>query len=424
MSLLLPSFLLLFFLGGGVIWWVISHIRNLLAELQRIASGDYRPVLLKGMSRFFGSAVKNLRIIAETLTRQQSLLAKEEFSLAMILERMTEGVVITGLDLRIRVANEAAMTMFSLHNATSGLLLQEAFRSHELQRIAQHAASTGDVQHGEFTIGLFGRSEHRHLMVTAASLRTSEKKTADGLLLVLHDITRLRELESVRREFVANVSHEFRTPLSIINGYLETIEQKGIGREMLQKSISVMRRHCDRLNRLIEDLLTISRMEEKTVRLETEPVNLEEILRNVIAQMEHKIEERWVRLQLQILNPLPLIEVDLYRMEQAFSNLLANALRHGRSEGGEITISIALQKEEFMISFRDNGPGIPFQDQEHIFERFYRVGGDRARHTGGTGLGLSIVKNVVQVHGGHLMLESKPGGGSTFIIFLPMKKPI
>jgi signal transduction histidine kinase len=165
-------------------------------------------------------------------------------------------------------------------------------------------------------------------------------------------------------------------------------------------------------------------MEEKSVQLETEPANLEEILRNVIAQMEQKIADRGVQLHLQIPLILPLLEVDLYRMEQAFSNLLANALRHGRSEGGEITISMTLQREEFLISFRDNGPGIPFQDQEHIFDRFYRVGGDRARLTGGTGLGLSIVKNVVQVHGGRLVLESKPGAGSTFSIFLPIKRTL
>jgi len=140
----------------------------------------------------------------------------------------------------------------------------------------------------------------------------------------------------------------------------------------------------------------------------------------VIAQMEYEISTRGVTLKLEIQGALPLVEVDAYRLEQAFSNLLANALRHGRSPGGEITIAAALQGLELMVSFRDNGPGIPYNDQEHIFERFYRVGGDRARHTGGTGLGLSIVKHVVQAHGGRIILESKPGAGANFKIFLPV----
>jgi len=199
------------------------------------------------------------------------------------------------------------------------------------------------------------------------------------------------------------------------------MQQKGTSREMMRKSISVMRRHCDRLNRLLDDLLTISRIEEKGVDLEMEPADLGAILKNVVEQMEREIESRGVDLHLSMAPTLPLAKVDIYRLEQAFSNLLANALRHGRTTGGVIEISILVQEQELIVRFRDNGPGIPLQDQEHIFERFYRVGGDRARHTGGTGLGLSIVKNVVQAHRGRIELESKTGTGSTFTIFLPLE---
>jgi len=156
------------------------------------------------------------------------------------------------------------------------------------------------------------------------------------------------------------------------------------------------------------------------VRLEALPADMAPVLKNVVEQMEGEIAALGATLHLELESSLPPVNVDVYRMEQAFSNLLANALRHGRKTGGEITILAKTQGLELMISFRDNGPGIPLADQEHIFERFYRVGGDRARHTGGTGLGLSIVKNVVQAHGGRILLESKPGGGSTFSIFLPV----
>lgn len=421
MDLLLEGFVVLFLMLGWVIlWWVVVPARELLAELKRIASGDYRPVILTGTPIIFRKASANLRVVAETLAGQQALLAEEEFSLSMILGRMTEGVVIVGTDLRIRLMNEAAAALFNLQSQATGLLIQEVFLSHELQGIAQHAVVSGEVQRGEFTTTIPGRRERCHLIVTAAPLQAPEAKTPDGLLLVLHDITRMRELEAVRREFVANVSHEFRTPLSIIKGYLETLEDEKIDKAMFRKAITVMRRHGDRLNDLIEDLLTISRMEEKGVRLEATPSDLLPILKNVIEQMEREISAKGVLLTFEVDGSLPFVEVDAYRMEQAFSNLLANALRHGRSEGGKIEVMASLQGLELMISFRDNGPGIPLADQEHIFERFYRVGGDRARHTGGTGLGLSIVKNVVQAHGGRIVLESKPGAGATFSIFLPV----
>jgi two-component system phosphate regulon sensor histidine kinase PhoR len=411
---------LLLILLAFACWRIIIPARELLAELQRMASGDYRPVILGEAQPIFKKTTEHLRVLAETLARQQAALTEEEFSLSMILGRMTEGVIIVGPDLRIKLMNEASAAMFNLKQQTKGLLMHEVFLSHELQSVTQKTLLTGEVQRGEFTTLTPGRRERSQLIVTAAPLKTADATTPKGLLFVLHDITRMRELEAVRREFVANVSHEFRTPLSIINGYLETLEDSKISKEMFQKSIAVMRRHGNRLNDLIEDLLTISKMEEKGVRLETTPADITPILRTVVEQMEGEIATRGAMLNLEVEGALPLVNADVYRMEQAFSNLLANALRHGRSTGGAIRILARAQGLELMVSFRDNGPGIPLADQEHIFERFYRVGGDRTRHTGGTGLGLSIVKNVIQAHGGRIVLESKPGAGSTFSIFLPV----
>jgi two-component system phosphate regulon sensor histidine kinase PhoR len=416
-----------FLFAGSCLWWIIFSVvlpaGELLEVLRRIADGDFRPVILSGLPRLFRQHAGELRVIAETLARQKSLLAEEEISISVILESMTEGVVITGEDLRIRLVNKAAVAMFNLRGDVKGLLLPEVFMGHELQGVAQRAATTGEVQRGELTLGIPSRSERCHLVVTAATLNAPDLESSGGCLMVLHDVTRLRELESVRREFVANVSHEFRTPLSIINGYLETLQEGGVGREMMRKSITVMRRHADRLNHLIEDLLTISRMEEKGGSLETIPTDVGVLLTNVIEHLESEVKERGARVRLEVPSGLPAINVDGYRIEQAFSNLLVNALRHGVSQeggGGDVVISVLLQGSEMAISFRDQGPGIPLHDQEHIFERFYRVGGDRARHTGGTGLGLSIVKNVVQAHRGRVALSSRPGEGSTFTIFLPV----
>lgn len=415
-------------LGVAALWVLIARVvfpaRDLLAVLRRVAAGDVRPVILSGMPFFLRGAANDLRVTAEALARQRLLLADEEFSLSTILESMTEGVAVTEPDLRIRQVNKAAVAMFNLGIRINGLLLPEVFMSHELQEVARRVAQTEQMQRAELDLVIPGRKDRCHLLVTAAPLMSSGKETPGGFLFVFHDVTRLRELEAVRREFVANVSHEFRTPLSIINGYLETLADGEIDGEMMEKSVAVMLRHADRLNKLIDDLLTISRMEEKGVRLERRRMSLETLLRGVIEQLEPERLERGVAVRVEVAGGIPPVEVDSYQMEQAISNLLINALRHGvpLAEGGagEVVVSIAVEGAEVAVSFRDNGPGIPLADQEHVFERFYRVGGDRARRTGGTGLGLSIVKNVVQAHGGRVTLESRPGEGSTFTIRLPL----
>lgn len=426
----MDAFLLIVLAGGLLLlaaWWIFSGIilpgRDLLAVLRRIAEGDFRPVILPGMPRFLRGSESSLRRIAETLSVQKNLLAKEEFSLSMILGSMTEGVVILGQDLRIRQLNKAALSLFNLTGNVTGRLLPEVFMSHDLQGLASRASRTGEFQRGELTLTIQGRSDRCHLAVTAAALKAAGKQDPDGVLLVLHDVTRLRELEAVRREFVANVSHEFRTPLSVINGYLETLSEGGVGREMTRKAIAVMQRHAERLNRLIEDLLSISRMEEKGVLLETRKTELAPLLTNVLEQADPEIAERRARITLSIAEGLPPAQLDAYRIEQVFSNLLTNALRHGspsgESDGAEVIITAFGSGSDIAISFRDNGPGIPLADQEHVFDRFYRVGSDRARQSGGTGLGLSIVKNVVRAHGGRVALKSSPGEGATFTVYLP-----
>ena len=413
-------------LAAAAVWWLVVQValpgRELLQVLRRIARGDFRPVILSNLPVFLRGAADDLRVTAETIARQKVLLAEEAFSLSTILESMTEGVVVTGSDLRIRQVNASAVSMFHLGSRVTGLLLPEVFMSHELQGVAQRVAQTGQIQRGELDVTIRGRSAQCHLLVTAAVLKSPGKQSPEGFLLVFHDVTRLRQMEAVCREFVANVSHEFRTPLSVISGYLETLAEGEVEGDMMEKSLAVMRRHAGRLNNLIDDLLTISRMEEKRGLLETRRMDLEPLLRGVIEQSDREIKERGVAVRLEVAGEVPQVPVDPYRIEQAFSNLLVNALRHGiSSTEGEavIVVTVAMEGPVVSVTFRDNGPGIPLADQEHLFERFYRVGGDRARQTGGTGLGLSIVKNIVQAHGGRVSLASRPGEGSAFTIRLP-----
>jgi len=242
-------------------------------------------------------------------------------------------------------------------------------------------------------------------------------------LIVFQEVTAIRTLEAARREFVANVSHEFRTPVSVINGYVETLLDGATeDPEMTTVSLRAIHRNVQRLSLLLEDLLTISSMEGKGRRLYFSRVNLRKVAERVIENLESGGATRTADFQIEWSESAVFAEVDEHRIEQVYWNLLTNAIRHGESSAPLIQLNARLEGEWVEISIADNGTGIPFEDQAHIFERFYRVHKHRARDAGGTGLGLSIVKNIILAHGGQISLRSTTGDGATFIIRLPVSQ--
>jgi two-component system phosphate regulon sensor histidine kinase PhoR len=241
-------------------------------------------------------------------------------------------------------------------------------------------------------------------------------------LVIFHDVTQIRSLEAVRKEFVANVSHELRTPLSIITGYLETLIDGGDDQETSLRFLRTMHKHAQRLNLLIEDLLSISQLEFRKISLNFEPVNLSESVHRVLEQLDSRIRENGAAVTAAIPKDLPRIEADAFRIEQALYNLLDNALKHSSKSGARVTVEARSDGPAVLLSVCDDGVGIPLSDQPHIFERFYRVHKDRSRDAGGTGLGLSIVKHTVQAHGGSISVQSSPGAGATFVMNLPVSQ--
>jgi two-component system phosphate regulon sensor histidine kinase PhoR len=242
-------------------------------------------------------------------------------------------------------------------------------------------------------------------------------------LVVFHDVTTLRRLEATQREFLANVSHEFRTPLAIINGYVETLMDGALDDpEMAQRSLQAMHKNGRRLALLIDDLLTMSRLEERAKLLEFRPVSLREILDHVLEDLEPSVRARGAEIVVEWAPDAVHAEADRRKLEQVYSNLVGNALRYGDVEHLVVRITAKIQKNHICMTFADNGPGIPLGDQAHIFERFYRVYKDRSRDAGGTGLGLSIVKNIVEAHGGCVSVESSPGSGASFQVCLPVSQ--
>jgi len=247
--------------------------------------------------------------------------------------------------------------------------------------------------------------------------------TPHGSILVFRDLTRIKQLENTRQEFVANVSHELRTPLSLIKGFVETLlEGAKNDPDLTSRFLKTIEKHTDRLTYLIEDLLTISRLESGEVLLNLQALDLREEIERVKEDLQSRAREK----QISILNEVPehsVAKADSDRLQQVFFNLIENAIKYGRTEG-HVWISAGVRPKDGMmeVSVRDDGPGIPPEGRERVFERFYRVDRARSRDTGGTGLGLAIVKHIVQAHGGEVWMTSGVGEGTTFFFTLKQKQ--
>jgi two-component system phosphate regulon sensor histidine kinase PhoR len=360
------------------------------------------------------------QLARERSNRAESQAAENARQQALF-ENMLEGVLLVDASGRVQFTNTACRRFFDLEADVRGRTLLEAFRCNELSAVAVEAAKAGRVNGKE--LELEAGPEARLLQVNAVALMGPEGRP-DGVLMVLHDATRLRQLERTRREFVANVSHELRTPLSLIKGSVETLLDGAVSQPAIaSKFLDIIDRHCDRLTFLIEDLLTLSRLESGQLAINYDIGPLRGHVSEVFDDFRRKAEERGV----QLFNDVPSglrARADSDRLDQVLSNLIDNAIKYGRHggsvriEGREIPGSDLIE-----MAVADDGPGIPTEAAERVFERFYRVDTARSREQGGTGLGLSIVKHIIQAHGGEVRLETAPAKGAAFRFTLPAVPP-
>ncbi|MDC0299393.1 ATP-binding protein [Verrucomicrobia bacterium] len=255
------------------------------------------------------------------------------------------------------------------------------------------------------------------LRLNAVVVHNSSGKP-ESVLLIFHDFTRLKELENARRDFVANVSHELRTPLSMIKGFVETmIDHPSMERETLSGFLGKVKKHSDRLAHLIEDLLMVSRLESGQATVNLQSLQLAPEVSRVLDDLQRSADKKKVQLSLAV-DPQLHVLADSDLLEQILLNLLENAIKYG-SEGGKVSVHAEPDgHDQIRVSISDDGPGIPPESLERIFERFFRVDKARSRAQGGTGLGLSIVKHIAQTLGGRVWVESKMAEGTTFFFTL------
>ena len=332
-----------------------------------------------------------------------------------LLDSMFEGVLVLNEKGRVEIANASLRKLFDLSQDIQGKTLSEIVELSQLEGLTAKARDSGELRAAELELT---EPEPRQLHVNAFSAQRTGENTRT--ILVFHDVTRLKELENTRRDFVANVSHELRTPLSLIKGFTETLLDGAIADEQKARQfLQTIDKHADRLSYLIDDLLTLSRLESDQLAMNQQSTDLQSLADRVYEDLQAKADKRSIRLETDIPEGLTL-NVDGDRLQQAVFNLVDNAIKYGQVEGRVVIRGCATSQGMSEVAVIDDGPGIPPESVEKVFERFFRIDKARSRESGGTGLGLAIVKHIAQTHGGKVRLESELGGGSRFILCLPM----
>src|SRR6059058_1707667 len=387
--------------------------RELEQLLTRIGRGEQPPTFLLGgitRARRVGLALEQL--LARERDRQVS---KDAAEVRAVLTALTDGLLVVDSAQHILICNPAFEQLYGQSHIATGTALLDIVRDSDVIEPIRAALDQARARVAEVT----APDRKKQLQLTAVPI--TQNGEASGVVAVFHDISRLKQADEIRRDFVANVSHELRTPLSIFHGNLETLLEAGDLDENETRHIyEVMKRHSDRLNLLVNDLLSLARLESKEANLQLAEIKLRDFLESVTRDWAKRLAGKNLRLQLEVPDNFPTVRADERRLEEVVHNLLDNAVKYSH-QNGRILIQARAPDQEVVLSVRDEGVGIAANDLPRIFERFYRADRARSRELGGTGLGLSIVKHIAQLHGGRVEAESTLGQGTTIRLILPKR---
>lgn len=412
--------LLLLIFASLVLSMIFSNVtsrplREIADAAARIGVGEKGVrISLSGRTGEIGYLAQVLNDMAGRIEQQMHRISSEQQRLSAILRGMGEGVMVTDRMGNILLVNPAFLRMFGIRGEVVGSPLVEVCRHPDLLQAFEIQRESGEEMSCEITIPATSLVLLAHWVPLL-----EEDNPGQGTVAVFHDISELKRLESVRRDFVANVSHELRTPVAVIKGYAETLLDGALddSAEQSRRFVEIIGHHAERLSNLISDILTLSRLEGRDAGVKLLPLDIGVVVGKVRMLMEDHARGKGISLQVFSAENLPFVAGDQGQLEQVLLNLLDNAVKY-TPDGGRITITVRPETGRIAIAVADTGSGIPRKDLSRIFERFYRVDEGRSREQGGTGLGLAIVKHIVQLHDGEIKVDSEPGEGSVFTLYL------
>lgn len=392
-------------------------VREIGWAMRQVGRGERLPQLRVSSNDEIADLVSAFNRMALDLETHLSGAVGDQVQMRAILSSMTEGVLVLDCRGTILLVNEALKRMFGLKaQKVVGRSSVEVLRHHALNELIKTILDTQTSQSKEITLQTF---EARHFHVQA-SVTPNCRDGEICAVLVFHDITELKRLERVRKDFVANVSHELKTPLTSIKGYIEALLDgaKDDPKKCLE-FLSVIQKHTDSLNSILSDLLQLSTIESGQYQWKREPVSIQDLIEKAVGFIRSAAEKKKQSLSIMTGKDLPNIPGDPDKLSVVLINLLDNAVKY-TPEGGRVTVEATATPEAVEISVTDTGIGIPPKEIHRIFERFYSVDRARSRELGGTGLGLSIVKHIVEAHRGTVRVQSEPGKGSRFTVVFPL----
>ena len=379
------------------------------------AEGSPRRTFVARGSGNAGELASALTRLVGGLVDQVERGRRESRLLESVVGAMKEGMVVLGHDRKIRVANDAFRQLFRTPFEPAGRLLAEVVRDPAVFRELEAALPPGGEVR-ETLLHLPGSGRSFELRVSPLSGGGPDEPP--GALILFFDVTRLEALERVRREFVADVSHELRTPLTSIKAFVENlIDERLVDRDESLRFLEIVRKHADRMGALIDDLTDLSLIETGAIRLDLEPIDASELAREVAATLAMRAKSAEVALTVDVPSPFTIL-ADRRRLEQVLVNLVDNGIKFNKS-GGTVRITGEVRDGHPRLTVEDTGVGIPSDQLEQVFHRFFRVDKARSRELGGTGLGLAIVKHLMRLHEGRVAVASELGRGSAFTLEFP-----
>lgn len=386
-------------------------VRAVADAAQRLAQGDLDQrvdPLADDETRELANAFNQMSAALRTSIND---LSGERAKLAAIFNTMADGVMVVGEDGRVQLTNQAAERLLGVNsNRIEGHRFIEAVRDHELQQLLLGCLNEREPRFGEIEL----LRPRRFLSAIAMPLNSEQ---SSGALLNLHDLTWMRQVETTRREFVSNVSHELRSPIASVKALVESLEDGAVEeRETARDFLQRIHREVDRMSNLVSELLHLARLETGQESLDLRAVDLEPMIHELVKEFQPNALSRGVVLKSDVADDLPQVVGDQEKLRQALVNLMNNALKF-TPEQGEITVLARPHDRLAEVCIEDTGIGIAEEHLAHIFERFYKV--DRSRRDGGTGLGLAIVKHIIEAHGGEVLVKSREGSGSAFGFTIP-----